>query len=156
MKYLKTIGFNSNQAIGRGFNYPYDIAFSADGRIFVLTRMGTASPSGLRIQICTFDDDWLGEFKAGPGDGNGPFKVPVCMDFDSDDNLHVTDESLNVVKVFDNQGNFVREWGGNGDGALAGPGGHSARRRRRGICRRAVRQPRSQDDLGRRLYPLMG
>jgi DNA-binding beta-propeller fold protein YncE len=122
MKYLKTIGFNSNQAIGRGFNYPYDIAFSADGRIFVLTRMGTASPSGLRIQICTFDDDWLGEFKADPGDGCGPFKVPVCMDFDSDDNLHVTDESLNVVKVFDNQGNFVREWGGN-DGALAGPAG---------------------------------
>ncbi len=123
MKYLKTIGFNSNQAIGRGFNYPYDTAFSADGRIFVLIRMGLAGSTGLRIQICTFDDDWLGEFKAGPDDGKGPFKVPVCMDFDADDNLHVTDESLNVVKVFDNQGNYVREWGGNGGGELAGPAG---------------------------------
>ena len=123
MKYLKTIGFNSNQAIGRGFNYPYDTAFSADGRIFVLIRMGLAGSVGLRIQICTFDDDWLGEFKAGPDDGKGPFKVPVCMAFDSYDNLYVTDESLNVVKVFDNQGSFVREWGGNGGGELAGPAG---------------------------------
>ena len=123
MKYLKTIGFNSNQPIGRGFNYPYDIAFSADGRIFVLNRMGTQVQRGIRIQICTFDEDWLGEFSTGPGDGDDQLKVPVCMDFDADDNLYVTDEVLNQVKVFDNQGNFVRKWGGNGDGDLAGPSG---------------------------------
>jgi len=35
MKYLKTIGLNSNQPIGRGFNYPYDTAMSSDGRILL-------------------------------------------------------------------------------------------------------------------------
>ena len=79
MKYLKTIGFNSNQPIGRGFNYPYDTAFSADGRIFVLNRMGGLNARGIRIQICTFDEDWLGEFSTGPGDGDDQFRVPVCM-----------------------------------------------------------------------------
>ncbi len=125
MKYLKTIGFNSNQPIGRGFNYPYDIAFSGDGRIFVLNRMGGLNPRGIRIQICTFDEDWLGEFSTGPGDGDDQFRVPVCMAFDGRDNLYVTDESLNEVKVFDNRGNFVRKWGTDldGVGSLGGPAG---------------------------------
>ena len=125
MKYLKTIGFNSNQPIGRGFNYPYDTAFSADGRIFVMNRMGGLNPRGIRIQICTFDEDWLGEFSTGPGDGDDQFRVPVCMAFDAHDNLYVTDEALNEVKVFDSQGNFLRKWGTDidGHGSLAGPAG---------------------------------
>ena len=125
MKYLKTIGFNSNQPIGRGFNYPYDAAFSADGRIFVLNRMGGVSARGIRIQICTFDDDWLGEFSTGPGDGDDQFRVPVCMAFDRNDNLYVTDEALNEIKVFDSSGDFVRKWGTNipGVGSLEGPAG---------------------------------
>jgi DNA-binding beta-propeller fold protein YncE len=125
MKYLKTIGFNSNQPIGRGFNYPYDTAFSADGRIFVMNRMGGPNPRGIRIQICTFDEDWLGEFSTGPGDGDDQFRVPVCMAFDAHDNLYVTDEVLNEVKVFDSQGSFLRKWGTeiDGVGSLAGPAG---------------------------------
>ena len=125
MKYLKTIGFNSNQPIGRGFNYPYDIAFSGDGRIFVLNRMGGLNPLGIRIQICTFDEDWLGEFSTGPGDGDDQFRTPVCMAFDGQDNLYVTDESLNEVKVFDSHGNFLRKWGKgmNGAASLDGPAG---------------------------------
>ena len=125
MKYLKTIGFNSNQPIGRGFNYPYDTAFSADGRVFVMNRMGGLNPRGIRIQICTFDEDWLGEFSTGPGDGDDQFRVPVCMAFDAHDNLYVTDEALNEVKVFDSKGNFLRKWGTDidGVGSLAGPAG---------------------------------
>ena len=125
MRYLKTIGFNSNQPIGRGFNYPYDTAFSADGRIFVLNRMGGLNARGIRIQICTFDEDWLGEFSTGPGDGEDQLRVPVCMAFDADDNLYVTDEALNEVKVFDSQGAFIRKWGSDVDGigALQGPAG---------------------------------
>ena len=125
MKYMKTIGFNSNQPIGRGFNYPYDVAFSDDARIFVLNRIGHPSATGIRIQICTFEGDWLGEFSTGPGTGDDQFKVPVCMAFDSQDRLYVTDESLNEVKVFDNRGNFVKRWGAEikGVGSLNGPSG---------------------------------
>ncbi len=125
MKYLKTIGFNSNQPIGRGFNYPYDAAFSADGRIFVLNRIGGMSARGIRIQICTFDENWLGEFSTGPGTGDDQFKVPVCMAFDGEDRLYVTDEALNEVKVFDSQGSFLNKWGADIDdaGGLEGPAG---------------------------------
>ena len=124
-KYLKTIGFNSNQPVGRGFNYPYDTAFSADGRIFVLNRMGGMNARGIRIQICTFDEDWLGEFSTGPGTGDDQFKVPVCMAFDAEDRLYVTDEVLNQVKVFDSQGSFLSKWGTDIDdaGGLEGPAG---------------------------------
>ena len=125
MKYLKTIGFNSNQPIGRGFNYPYDIAFSEDHRIFVLNRMGGHNSSGIRIQICTYDEDWLGEFATGPGKGDSQFVIPVCMSFNSKDLLYVTDESLNDVKVFDNQGNYITKWTTNINGPqkFAGPSG---------------------------------
>jgi len=36
MEYTKTIGLNSNQPRGRGFNYPYDIAIGPNDSIYVL------------------------------------------------------------------------------------------------------------------------
>ena len=83
------------------------------------------TPKGTRIQICTFEEQWLGEFGDGKGTGDDQFMVPVAIDFDSNDLLYVTDEVLNEIKVFDSQGNFVKRWGSagsNGDG-LAGPSG---------------------------------
>ena len=105
MKYLKTIGFNSNQPIGRGFNYPYDIDFCSDGRIFMINRMGGRNAAGVRIQIFTFDDEWIEEF------GEEDFRIPVCLSFDEDDNIYITDEALNEVKVFDLNGKFLNKWG---------------------------------------------
>ena len=32
MRYLKTIGLNSSQPVGRGFNVPYDTAFTGRPR----------------------------------------------------------------------------------------------------------------------------
>ena len=104
MRYLKTIGVNSNQPIGRGFNFPYDTALSSDGRIFVLNRT-----TGPRVHICTFDEEWLGEFGAGPEEGDDRLKVPSAMAFNSEDLLFVTDEALNEIKVFDSSGQFVRK-----------------------------------------------
>ena len=125
MKYLRTIGFNSNQPIGRGFNYPYDIAFSQDNRIFVLNRMGGHNSAGIRIQICTYDEDWLGEFATGPGKGDSQFVIPVCMSFNSKDMLYVTDESLNDIKIFDSQGQYITKWTDNSKGPrkFEGPSG---------------------------------
>ena len=118
MRYVKSIGLNSNQPIGRGFNYPYDTARSSDGRIFVLNRSGSTNHAGMRIQICTYDEKWLGEF------GNGTFRLPVAMAFDSVDLLYLTDEALNEIKVFNSDGELVRKWGSGGNGAaLDGPAG---------------------------------
>jgi DNA-binding beta-propeller fold protein YncE len=125
MRYLKTIGVRNVDVAGRGFMFPYDLAFSSDGRIFVLNRVRLRDPLGTRIQICTLDEEYLGEFGSGKGTGDDQFMVPVAMAFDSQDMLYLTDEALNEVKVFDNTGNFIRRWGShmdNGEG-LAGPSG---------------------------------
>jgi DNA-binding beta-propeller fold protein YncE len=125
MKYLKTIGIRTNQPVGRGFTYPYDTAFSSDGRMFVLNRERQMTPRGTRIQVCTFDEEWLGEFGEGNGTGDNQFMVPVAIAFDSNDLLYVTDEELNEVKVFESDGNFVRRWGSSGHNGsgLGGPSG---------------------------------
>ena len=111
LQYLKTVGVNSNVASGRGFNYPYGTAISSDQRLFVLTRANPLFGKGIRIQICTIDDQWIGEFSSGPGTGDDQFVVPVSMSFDNKDHLYVTDESLNEVKIFDRDGVFLQKWG---------------------------------------------
>ena len=84
MRYLKTIGIKTNQPVGRGFLFPYDTAFSNDGRIFILNRGRVSQPPGTRIQICTFEEEYLGEFGRGKGMADGQFKVPVSMAFNSE------------------------------------------------------------------------
>ncbi|SVB47986.1 uncharacterized protein METZ01_LOCUS200840, partial [marine metagenome] len=107
MRYMKSIGLNSNQQIGRGFNHPYDVAFSYDQRIYVLNRMYPQSTDGIRVQICDLDDEWYGEFGHGPGNANDQFMVPVCIGFDSEERLFVTDESHHQIKIFDKEGKFL-------------------------------------------------
>ena len=111
MRYVKSIGLNSNQQIGRGFNHPYDIAFSNNERIYVLNRMYPQSTDGIRVQICDLEDEWYGEFGHGPGDTNDQFMVPVCIDFNSEERLFITDESHHQIKIFDRDGNFLEAWG---------------------------------------------
>ena len=113
MQYVKSIGLNSNQPLGRGFNHPYDIAFSKNERIYVLNRMYPQSTDGIRVQICDFDDEWYGEFGHGPGHTNDQFMVPVCIEFNSEERLFITDESHHQIKIFDKDGNFVDAWGEN-------------------------------------------
>lgn len=127
MRYVKSIGLNSNQQRGRGFNHPYDIAFSSDERIYVLNRMYPQSSDGIRVQICDINDEWYGEFGHGPGYSNDKFLVPVCMVFDRNDRLYVTDESLNQIKIFDKSGELLDVWGANGSklANLNGPSGIS-------------------------------
>ena len=125
LRYLKSIGLNSNQPRGRGFNHPYDIAISSDERIYVLNRMYPNSAFGIRVQICDMNDEWYGEFGESGGDGSNQFLVPVAMDFDRNDRLYVTDESHHQVKIFDKNGSFIEAWGrGNSKASnLSGPSG---------------------------------
>ena len=96
-KYIKTLGFNSNQPVGRGFNYPYDIDFSSDGRIFLVNRMGGLNSRGVRIQIFTFDEEWLSEFGTGPGNGDDQFTIPVCIAINKKDDDTYQDGLLKAV-----------------------------------------------------------
>ena len=109
--YLKTIGMR------RVTNSSMDVAVGSDGTVYVLGRTG-------QISRLTIEDDDLGNV-AGGGRDDGKFVWPVAMVIDRDDNLWVTDESLNRVTVLNTDGEFVRKWGepGQDDGQLNGVSG---------------------------------
>ena len=112
MKTVKTIGINSNQPVGRGFNFPYDIAINDDlGKsriIYLLNRPNSATRLGTRIQYFTFEEEWIGEFGNPLDDDEAKFTRPVTLDFNSKNQLHVTDEATDEIKIFDSDGNFQR------------------------------------------------
>jgi len=124
LEYAKTIGLTTNQ-IGRGFINPYDVAFSKDGRIFVLNHCDSARKNLIRVGICNWDEDYLGEFGKGSGPGDDQFDSPVAMAFDSQDRLYISDELKHRVTIFDSSGNFLSKWDtrGSGPGELNGPAG---------------------------------
>ena len=128
LDYVKTIGIVNNGLNGRGYANPYDLAVSRDGRIFVLNRCDPARASAIRVGVCNIDEDYLYEFGDGAGTGDTQFRWPVCMTFDGEEQLYITDEVNQRVTVFDRDGQFLRKWGskGSGDGELNGPAGIAA------------------------------
>ena len=125
VEYVKTIGIVNNGDNGRGFANPYSLAVSSDGRIFVLNRCDPTRAKAIRIGILNLDEEYLGEFGDGRGDGDSQFVLPVALAFDSRDRIHVTDEHNQRVTVFDSSGNFITKWGvhGSGEGEFDGPAG---------------------------------
>ena len=126
LDYVKTIGIVNNGFNGRGFANPYDTAVTRDGRIFVLNRCDPVRAVAIRIGICNLDEDYLGEFGYGYGEGDGQLMWPVAIAFDgAEERLYVTDEHTSRVTVFDADGKFVSKWGtpGTAEGELGGPAG---------------------------------
>ncbi len=125
VKYLKTIGIKTNQPRGRGFLYPYDVAFAPDGQIYALNRGRVGQGPGSRIQMFTYDEEWLGEFGEGSGTGPSNFQLPVSIAFNSKEILHVSDEGLGEIKLFDREGAPVAQLGKAGvdGGSLKTPTG---------------------------------
>ncbi len=125
LDYVKTIGIVNNGLNGRGYANPYDLAVSRDGRIFVLNRCDPARAAAIRVGVCSLDEEYLYEFGDGAGTGDTQFRWPVCIAFDSQDNLYITDEVNQRVTVYDADGGFLHKWGtpGTGDGEFNGPAG---------------------------------
>ena len=125
MKYLKTIGIVNNGDNGRGFTNPCDIAHAKDGRIYVINRCDYARRTAIRVGILNFEEEYIGEFSNGYGDGDGQFFKPVAIAIDSGDRLFVTDEFNKRVSVFDSRGKFLYKWGSEGvnKGDLRSPSG---------------------------------
>ena len=131
LEYVKTIGLVNVGTNGVGFSNPYDVAFGQDGRIFAINRhdapinVDPYDDTCVRVGIFNFEEDYLGEFGHGFGQGEGQLLLPVSLAFDSRERLHVTDEHNHRVTVFDTEGKVVDTWGefGDGEGQLNGPAG---------------------------------
>ena len=78
----------------------------------------------LTIGATPGDEEITGQFGRS-GDGEGGLVWPAGLAVDADYNVYVTDEWLNRVTVFSQDGVYVSHWGetGSGEGRLRGPSG---------------------------------
>ena len=111
-----------NEFGGTGFRNPMDVAFGADDVVYVVNRSYENRPDGVRVTMCTSDEDFHGEFGS-YGDGDGQMMWPTAIATDGDGKVYIADEWLNRITVFDKDGNYLSKWGtaGSGDGELNGP-----------------------------------
>ena len=119
--FKKAVGRNA--AAGNGFTQPYDVALGPEGVIYVLSR-GAEGAGGVvapnkRIGKVTMDDQFLGDF------GHSEFTWPVALAVDSEGNLFCSDEHLNIIASYNEDGERIGEWGevGSDEGQLNGPNG---------------------------------
>jgi DNA-binding beta-propeller fold protein YncE len=124
IRYSHSIGRLSQSA--NGFNNPVDVAFGAQGRLYVLNRtnMNHAPMGFLRVTACTIDEEYSHDlFKYGTGEVQ--IVWPTSIATDADENLYVADEQRHDVQAVTRDGQFLARIGepGDGPGQLNRPAG---------------------------------
>ena len=120
--YSHTIGQRGYS--GNSFVTALDFALGKEGRLYVFNRSTEWRPDGVRVTICTIDEEFLGSIGRF-GEGEGEFVWPASIAVDSNENVYCADEWLQRISVFSSDGKFKYMWGtaGNGDGELNKPSG---------------------------------
>ncbi len=122
LKYSHSIGLSTME--GRGFYYPVDTTFDAEGKVYTVSRSLDGDNRGLRITVYDMDSKYyttFGEY----GEGDGQFVWPTAIARDSEGSTYVACEYLNQIVRFDQSSKALPSWGnfGSGDGELDGPSG---------------------------------
>lgn len=113
-----------NEFAGSGFRNPMDLALGEDDVVYVLNRSYESRPDGIRVTVCTLDEDYISEFGS-YGEEDGQFVWPTSIALDQEGNAYVADEWLNRITIFNGDGEYLRKWGtsGSGPGELDRPAG---------------------------------
>ena len=121
-EYSHTVG--RREYVGAGFSWCMDFTRGGDGTIYVISRSGEYRPDGLRITMCTIDEEYLGDFGR-HGKGKGEFIWPTSITHDKEGNLYISDDYLHRISIFNSKGEFLDHWGtlGSGDGEINKPSG---------------------------------
>lgn len=135
--------FDFSHAVGRGaisglgFRMAVALAAGEDDVIYVLNRgweqvtnvPWNRTQTGVRVSKLTLgtapgDEEIVSEFSRS-GDAPGQLIWPAGIALDRQENVYITDEWLNRVSIFDQDGKFLSHWGtaGSGDGEFNGPSG---------------------------------
>lgn len=117
--YLKSLGMR------RVTNFPIDIAFGADEKLYVLLR----ESGNAFIRVWSFNDSeqftddlvQIGSY----GANEGQFQWPVQLITDVKGDIYVSDEANHTISIFNSEGNFLSRWGKQGSpkGRFNGPAG---------------------------------
>jgi DNA-binding beta-propeller fold protein YncE len=120
-----------------GFSEPVAVALGEGDTVYLLNRGREAivavpwnrTARGINIGKITVgtvpgDEEFLGEFSK-YGNAPGELIWPAGMALDRQGNIYVTDEWMNRVSIFDQEGKFLSLWGsaGEGNGEFNGPSG---------------------------------
>jgi len=116
-QFLAFVGKNSETPIT--FSYPRGIGVSQD-------KIVVCDCSNHRIQILNADLTFSNSFGSN-GSGDGQFRYPWDVAFDSTGNVYIVDNSNHRIQVFTAEAKFLRKFGknGSGDGELYYPSGIS-------------------------------
>ncbi len=133
MPLTKTVGertYTYDYCIGSlfAFTAPTDLIMGPKPSVYVVSwGVDPGYPLGQRQGWTHWDTKEDTKITAGGGQGSedGQFMWPAAIDRNSEGNVFVSDEYLNRVSVFANDGPYLRKWGtpGSGEGQLDGPTG---------------------------------
>jgi DNA-binding beta-propeller fold protein YncE len=108
-KELMRLGTRGTSGATRStFNLPTDIAFAANGDLYVTDGYG-----GARVVKFARDGTYLLEWGT-RGTGPGQFGLPHNVVVDTQGLVYVTDRDNQRIQIFDPNGKFVNEWTGTG------------------------------------------
>lgn len=113
-----------NEFNGTGFRNPVDMAIDDEGKVYVLNRSYENRPDGVHVTVATLNEELVGEFSKF-GEDPGDMYWPSSCALDRENNLYVSDEYLNRITIFTEDGDYVSHWGtkGDGPGEFNGPSG---------------------------------
>jgi len=98
--------YRTMKQAGPPFHYPTNVAFGADGALYVSDGYGNA-----RVHKFSAAGEHL--FSWGePGDGPGQFNLPHGIDLDSQGRVYVADRENSRVQIFTSEGKFLDAWTG--------------------------------------------
>lgn len=86
------------------FDGPTDVAFSANGDVYVSDGYGNS-----RVVRLNSNAEYVGQFGTG-GKHAGEFRLPHSLAVDSQGNVYVCDRSNKRVQVFTEDGQFLDQW----------------------------------------------
>ena len=116
---------------------PIGVAIGSGDTVYVLSRQyeqildvpwnkaaTSAQINAFTIGTTPGDEEFVAKYSK-YGDAEGELIWPAGITLDSDENIYVTDEWMNRVSVFDQEGTFLHLWGsaGDGDGEFNHPSG---------------------------------
>ena len=122
---------------GRYIGRPVSLAVASEDTVYSLDRPSeniadvpwNKTASGAKVSVCKIgsasgEEEFKLQFSQ-YGDGDGEVIWPTGIALDSQENVYVTDEWLNRISIFDEDGVFQTSWGvaGAGDGQLNRPAG---------------------------------
>ena len=112
-----------NSVSRTGFMHPTALA-RGSGNILYVASWGNEVNSYARVTKCTLDHEWIADI-GDPDSGYEKFLCPGGLALDRDENIYVSDQSINKIVMFDKDGVFLGKWGeaGNADGQLNRPSG---------------------------------